>query len=161
MGKYYGVTRSSGENSLAHFGILGQKWGIRRFQNEDGTLTEEGKRRYTKSDNTLTDEGKKWYQNKLDKDYDRAKKNFDTEKKPKKSDYDDEDIYYDSLGQYESIKADFNVRKGMKKFFEKNQNAKISDLEDEYDRLSSKYYDVYLPYLKEQRKKNKRTAFDD
>ncbi len=31
---------------LEHFGILGQKWGVRRFQNEDGTLTEEGKRRY-------------------------------------------------------------------------------------------------------------------
>lgn len=33
---------------LEHFGILGQKWGVRRFQNEDGTLTEEGKRRYLK-----------------------------------------------------------------------------------------------------------------
>lgn len=33
---------------LAHFGIKGQKWGQRRFQNEDGTLTEEGRRRYTK-----------------------------------------------------------------------------------------------------------------
>ena len=31
---------------LAHFGILGQKWGIRRFQNPDGSLTEEGRRRY-------------------------------------------------------------------------------------------------------------------
>lgn len=34
------------EVSLMHFGIKGQKWGIRRFENEDGTLTEEGKRRY-------------------------------------------------------------------------------------------------------------------
>lgn len=33
-------------NHLVHYGIQGQKWGIRRFQNEDGTLTEEGKRRY-------------------------------------------------------------------------------------------------------------------
>lgn len=30
---------------LSHHGILGQKWGIRRYQNPDGTLTEEGKRR--------------------------------------------------------------------------------------------------------------------
>ncbi len=30
---------------LAHHGILGQKWGVRRYQNEDGTLTEAGKRR--------------------------------------------------------------------------------------------------------------------
>ena len=31
---------------LIHYGISGQKWGIRRYQNEDGTLSEEGKRRY-------------------------------------------------------------------------------------------------------------------
>lgn len=31
---------------LIHYGIQGQKWGVRRFQNEDGTLTEEGIRRY-------------------------------------------------------------------------------------------------------------------
>lgn len=31
---------------LYHYGIPGQKWGERRFQNEDGSLTEEGRRRY-------------------------------------------------------------------------------------------------------------------
>lgn len=31
---------------LAHHGIKGQKWGNRRYQNEDGSLTEEGKKRY-------------------------------------------------------------------------------------------------------------------
>ena len=34
---------------LAHHGIKGQKWGIRRFQNSDGTLTAEGKDRYSDS----------------------------------------------------------------------------------------------------------------
>ena len=33
-------------NVLEHSGIKGQKWGIRRYQNEDGSLTEEGKKRY-------------------------------------------------------------------------------------------------------------------
>lgn len=33
-------------NYLEHHGIKGQKWGTRRFQNEDGTLTAEGKDRY-------------------------------------------------------------------------------------------------------------------
>lgn len=33
-------------NELYHHGILGQKWGVRRYQNSDGTLTELGKRRY-------------------------------------------------------------------------------------------------------------------
>lgn len=32
-------------NYLMHYGILGMKWGVRRYQNEDGTLTEAGKRR--------------------------------------------------------------------------------------------------------------------
>lgn len=31
--------------ALQHHGILGQKWGVRRFQNKDGSLTAAGKRR--------------------------------------------------------------------------------------------------------------------
>lgn len=30
---------------LQHHGILGQRWGVRRFQNPDGTLTNAGKKR--------------------------------------------------------------------------------------------------------------------
>lgn len=33
-------------DELYHHGIKGQKWGIRRYQNEDGSLTAEGRRRY-------------------------------------------------------------------------------------------------------------------
>lgn len=36
-------------NELYHHGILGQKWGVRRFQRNDGTLTDAGKKRYNKS----------------------------------------------------------------------------------------------------------------
>ena len=35
-------------DTLAHHGIKGQKWGIRRYQYPDGTLTPEGKLRYNK-----------------------------------------------------------------------------------------------------------------
>lgn len=31
---------------LAHHGVKGMKWGVRRYQNEDGSLTEAGKKRY-------------------------------------------------------------------------------------------------------------------
>lgn len=50
MGKYYRVLTHSDENSLAHYGIKGQKWGIRRFQYDNGSYTPEGKERYRKSD---------------------------------------------------------------------------------------------------------------
>ena len=33
-------------NELYHHGIRGQKWGVRRFQNEDGSLTPRGEKRY-------------------------------------------------------------------------------------------------------------------
>jgi len=33
---------------ISHFGIKGQKWGVRRYQNEDGTYTAAGKKRYSK-----------------------------------------------------------------------------------------------------------------
>lgn len=35
-----------GNNELKHWGIKGMKWGIRKYQNEDGTLTPAGKKRY-------------------------------------------------------------------------------------------------------------------
>jgi len=31
---------------LQHYGVKGQKWGVRRYQNDDGTLTDEGMARY-------------------------------------------------------------------------------------------------------------------
>jgi hypothetical protein len=37
-------------NELQHHGIKGQKWGVRRFQNTDGSLTAEGKKRYSVND---------------------------------------------------------------------------------------------------------------
>lgn len=46
MERYYvGFMRFSPDD-ITHHGVKGQKWGVRRYMNPDGTLTPEGKRRY-------------------------------------------------------------------------------------------------------------------
>lgn len=46
MSRYFNDFSDTNGESLEHHGILGMKWGVRRYQNKDGSLTLAGKRRY-------------------------------------------------------------------------------------------------------------------
>lgn len=47
MSRYWNEGLNNTEDdTLEHFGVLGMKWGIRRYQNKDGSLTPAGKRKY-------------------------------------------------------------------------------------------------------------------
>ena len=37
-------------SEMSHHGIIGMKWGVRRYQNPDGSLTAEGRKRLEKKD---------------------------------------------------------------------------------------------------------------
>lgn len=41
-------------SALYHHGIKGQRWGVRRYQNRDGTLTDKGRKRQRSSDSAQT-----------------------------------------------------------------------------------------------------------
>ncbi len=70
-------------NELYHFGIIGMKWGIRRYQKADGTLTKEGAIRYNSN---YKDRKKlaKFYQKEINtRDQKRAKYKWMTDYDPR------------------------------------------------------------------------------
>jgi len=96
---------------LAHHGVKGMRWGIRNYQNPDGTLTAAGRAKYYNSDGTRTRAGNKYeaklYANKIKMDYEVAKSNFKQAKR-------DRFTGKISRSDYKSIKRDYKDLKNDK-----------------------------------------------
>lgn len=88
--KYYYVGTLPHHNDLAHYGVKGMRWGIRRYQNEDGSLTEAGKkkvRKYKERELRVLDKRNKRLSSRYQKKEARAQDKYDenpTEKNKEK-----------------------------------------------------------------------------
>lgn len=90
-------------DELYHYGILGMRWGVRRYQKKDGTLTNSGKKRYDKEMERLKAEekvikNKKRTQSKLEtleakrKSVEELKKNSNKPKEKSVKEYSDAEL---------------------------------------------------------------------
>lgn len=71
-------------DELQHHGVKGQRWGVRRYQNKDGSLTKAGKRRLQK----IEAKDSKWAKKNYDKIYNKAYKSS----KREMADYVDDEL---------------------------------------------------------------------
>lgn len=103
-------------SELAHHGIKGMKWGIRRYQNADGSLTPEGKAKYYSADGKrLTGAGRRWQVRERKKYYkDRYKGAKDSLKDARKA--------------YKSGEIDYKQYKGKKRYYKEKRNNAYNDL---------------------------------
>lgn len=117
-------------DELMHYGVKGMKWGVRRYRNKDGSLTDAGKKRDFKKDLRKlrrayykTHEDTSRYLVKADDYYSRYSNKPQNDRKAAK-------VWKDTYNLHErAVKTSREMRKTEQDFIDKYKDYKISDRE--------------------------------